>query len=68
MRLFQRPPPYVIVGWNDKFVDDDDDGSGQNVVGCENELCIGKGYYALCLQKPEGFVLSLHNVAADIGW
>jgi hypothetical protein len=68
MRIFRRPPPYVIVGWNDQFVDDEDDGSGQNVVGSENEICIGKGYYALRLQKPADFVLSLHNVVSDIGW
>jgi hypothetical protein len=68
MKILRRPPPHVIVGWNDQFVDDEDDGSGQNVVGCENEVCIGKGYYALHLQKPADFVLSLHNVVTDVGW
>lgn len=64
-KFLKRPPPGVIIGWNDAFLDAEDDGSGENVVGSETEVCIGKGYYALKLEKPEGFKLSLYNVSNE---
>jgi hypothetical protein len=64
-KLLKRPPSGVIIGWNDAFVDMDDDGSGENVVGSESEVCLGKGQYALRLAKPEGFQLSLYNVSSE---
>jgi len=67
MRLFQTPRPGIIVGWNDD-VGEDEDGSGENVVGCENEVALGKGYYALRLKRPKDFTLQLYNVNADAAW
>jgi hypothetical protein len=64
-KMFSRPPPGVIIGWNDAFYDLEDDGSGENVVGSESEVCLGKGHYALRLAKPEGFQLSLYNVSSE---
>jgi hypothetical protein len=64
-KIIKRPPPGVIIGWNDNFVSAEDDGSGENVVGSESEVCIGKGYYELRLEKPEGFQLNLYNVSTD---
>lgn len=64
-KMFSRPPPGVIIGWNDAFYDLEDDGSGENVVGSETEVCLGKGHYALRLAKPEGFQLSLYNVSSE---
>lgn len=64
-KFFNKPPPGVIPGWNDAFLDAEDDGSGENVVGSESEVCLGKGYYALRLEKPEGFALNLYNVSSE---
>lgn len=64
-KLLSRPPPGVIIGWNDAFVDLEDDGSGENVVGSETEVCLGRGQYTLRLAKPEGFQLSLYNVSTE---
>ena len=67
-RWFVKPPPGVIPGWNDEFANSElDDGSGEHVAGGPQEVCIGKGVYALRLAKPEGFQLSLYNVSTD-GW
>lgn len=67
-RWFVKPPPGVIPGWNDEFANPDlDDGSGEHIAGGPQEVCIGKGVYALRLEKPENFQLSLYNVSTD-GW
>jgi hypothetical protein len=60
--FFFTPPPGVIVGWNDMFLDCDDDGSGESVVGSPREVCLGKPPYSLQLVKPERFQVTLYNI------
>lgn len=48
----------VISGWNDQWKDDP---NPTNRPGHPDEMCIGRGVYAVSVTKPPGFVLSLHN-------
>ena len=57
---FQKNPKKakgVIIGWNDQWLDHD---HPQMRPTSEEELAIGKGYWALRLKKPKGFKVELY--------
>lgn len=57
-RVFNRVPKGIIPGWNDEWTDDP---NPTNRPGNPEEICIGKGIYAVCVTRPPAYKLSLHN-------